>query len=200
MAEPSQTTRISHDPADPQEAELLDAVRALSVQVGGLQAELQSLRSQRRVLPASSIDGPAWEEGAPVQRESSMWMRSLDGPGPRAPAVPRVLLEVVFLVAVAVGAALANLEPVVIVVLMALAWTLVAVAEWAAAQTARHRAESSQAPLAGVAGGIFADDPSWFAPPIERSALEVPEDTLDGIEDTLGGNDAGPRLPPPASE
>lgn len=200
MAEPSETTQVSHDPADPQEAELLGAVRALSVQVEGLQAELQSLRSQRRALPTSGAGTLGWEDGTAVRRESTAWMRSLDGPGPRPPAVPRVLLEVVFLVAVATGAALANLEPAVIVVLMALAWLLVVAAEWAAAQADRRRAEASQAPLAGVVGGLFADDPSWFAPPIERTALEAPEDTLDGVEDTLGGEETGPRLPPPASE
>ncbi|MEX0850585.1 MAG: hypothetical protein WD015_03690 [Gaiellaceae bacterium] len=195
MADPSETTQVSHDPSDPQEAELLGAVRALSVQVGGIQAELHSLRSQRRPLPPSSADAPGWEDATPARRESSTWMRSLDGPGPRAPAVPRVLLEVVFLIAVAVGAALANLQPVVIVVVMALAWLLVVVAEWTAAQAARRRAEASHAPLAGVAGGIFVDDPSWFAPPGEHTGLKSPEDTLDGIEDTLGGEDTGTRLP-----
>ena len=118
MADPSETTQVSHDPSDPQEAELLGAVRALSVQVGGIQAELQSLRSQRHPLPPSSADAPGWEDGTPARRASSTWMRSLDGPGPRAPAVPRVLLEVVFLIAVAVGAALANLQPVVILSLI----------------------------------------------------------------------------------
>jgi len=200
VADTSEKTQVSHDTADPQEGELLGAVRALSVQVGGLQAELQSLRSQRRGLPASGADAPGWGDGGTqVRRESSAWMRSLDGPGPRAPAVPRVLLEVVFLVAVAVGAALANLRPVVIVVVMALAWVLVVAAEWAAAQAGMRRADASQAPLAAVAGGLFADDPSWFAPPIERAALEAPEDTLDGFDDTLGGEDTGPKLPP-ASE
>ena len=196
MADPSETTQVSHDPSEPKEAELLGAVRALSVQVGGIQAELQSLRSQRRPLPASSADTPGWEDGTPARRESSTWMRSLEGPGPRAPAIPRVLLEVVFLIAVAVGAALANLQPVVIVVVMALAWLLVVVAEWTAAQAARRHADASHAPLAGVAGGIFVDDPSWFAPPVERTALEPPEDTLDGFEDTLGGEQTGPKLPP----
>lgn len=197
MADPSETTQVSHDPADPREGELLGAVRALSVQVGGLQAELQSLRSQRRApLPDSSADAPGWANSTAVRRESSAWMRSLDGPGPRAPAVPRVLLEVVFLVTVAVGAALANLQPVVIVVVMVLAWILVVAAEWAAAQAGMRRAEASQAPLAGVAESLFADDPSWFAPPVERTALEAPQDTLDGFDDTLGGEDTGPKLPP----
>ncbi|MGH3133162.1 MAG: hypothetical protein ACRDNY_05390 [Gaiellaceae bacterium] len=204
MADPSETTQVSLDPADPLQAELLDVVRALSVQVGGLQAEVQSLRAQRRTLPLSDGDAPGWEESTPARRESSTWMRSLENPGRRTPAAPRLLLEILFLVAVAVGAALADLDAPVVVALMALAWGLVAVAEWFAAQTARHRAAAGQAPLAGI-GAVFAEDPSWFAPPVERPALEAIEDTgdgfdtEDGLEDTAGDEDTGPKLPPPSS-
>jgi hypothetical protein len=108
--------------------------------VGGLQAELQALRAQVRPLPEGP-DAPGWEESAPARRESSPWVHSLDRPGPRGPAVPRLLIEVVFLVAVALGAAIAELDPVVIVVLMACAWALVAVAEWIAARAAQRHAQ-----------------------------------------------------------
>ncbi len=174
--------------AEPDLEELLGAISALSAQVGDLQSEVQSLRAQSRgPLPPSGIDVPGWvPDGAPVARERSTWIRSLDGPVSRPPAVPRLLLEIVFLVAVAVAAAIAQLDPLVIVVLMAVAWGLVALAEWFAARAAKERAELALRPLTGM-GGVLADDPSWFKPPVERVPLEpVPaaeddEDTQDGL-------------------
>ena len=200
MADPTETTQVSRGSQDPETAELLGAVRALSAQVGGLQAELQALRAQSRALPAT-VDPPGWERSTPARREQSQWMRSLDGPGPRPPAVPRLLLEVVFLVAVAGAAVIAELDAVVIVALMTSAWALVAAAEWTAARAARRQAEVSAMPLAG-AGAVFADDPSWFVPPLERTLLEAPEDMQDASEDTQDGLEATSttRLPPPAAD
>jgi hypothetical protein len=199
VADPSETTQVSVEPKDPEEVELLGAVRALSAQVGGLQAELQALRAQSRAL-SESADAPTWDQSTPAQREKSAWMRSIDRPGPRPPAVPRFLLEIVFLVAVAGAAAIAELDPVVIILLMAGAWALVATAEWFAARAARRQAEISAMPLAG-AGAIFADDPSWFAPPLERQPVEAGNDELDVGENTEHGDDSAPsapRLPPRA--
>jgi hypothetical protein len=177
VADPSETTQVSPEAREPEASELLGAVRALSVQVGGLQAELQSLRAQVHPLPEAP-DAPGWDESAPARRESSPWVRSLDRPGPRGPAVPRLLIEVVFLVAVALGSAIAELDPVVIVLLMASAWALVAVAEWIAARAAQRHAHVLEAPLAG-AGGYFAEDPSWFGPPVERAVVEAGTDAED---------------------
>jgi hypothetical protein len=173
VADPSETTQAS-EAREAEVSELLGAVRALSVQVGGLQAELQTLRAQVRPLP-DTPDAPGWDEGATARRESSPWVRSLDRPGPRGPAVPRLLIEVAFLAAVALAAAIAELDPVVIVLLMAAAWVLVAAAEWLAARAARRHAHVRDAPLAG-AGTYFAEDPSWFGPPVERTVLEAGED------------------------
>jgi hypothetical protein len=174
MADPSETTQVSLEPREPEASELLGAVRALSVQVGGLEAELHALRAQVRPLP-DAPDAPGWDESVPAPRESSPWVRSLDRPGPRRPAVPRLLIEVVFLVAVALAAAIAELDPVVIVLLMAGAWALVAAAEWIAARAELRHAQVREAPLAG-AGGYFAEDPSWFGPPVERTAVEAAEE------------------------
>jgi hypothetical protein len=201
VADPSETTQVSVEPTDPEQVELLGAVRALSAQVGGLQAEVQALRASSRALPASA-DAPAWDQSTPARREKSAWMRTLDRPGPRPPAVPRFLLEIVFLVAVAGAAAIAELDPVVIILLMAGAWALVATAEWFAALAARRQAEVSAMPLAG-AGSIFADDPSWFAPPLERQPVGPAPDDLDLGEDTEHGDEAvssAPRLPPRSEE
>ena len=184
MADPSETTQVSAGPGDPQQAELLDAVRALSAQVGGLQAELRSLRAHSRSLP-SSLDAPGWGDGtAPARRESSQWLRTLQGPSQRGVAVPRLFLEIVFLVAVGIAVALAELDAVAIVLLMGGAWALVALAEWMAAQSAGRQAEVFEAPLAGA---VFSEDPSWFAPPGERTEVEVAE----------GTESRATKLPPP---
>jgi hypothetical protein len=201
VPDPSETTQVSAEPKDPETAELLDAVRALSAQVGGLQAELKALRAQSHALPVSA-DVPAWDRSTPAQRERSAWMRSLDRPGPRPPAVPRFLLEIVFLIAVAGAAAIAELDQVVIVVVMAVAWALVATAEWFATRAARHQSEMSAMPLAG-AGAVFADDPSWFAPPLERQPVEAGTGDSHVDEDTAHGEEtaqSASRLPPRAAD
>jgi len=187
MADPSETTQVSLEPHEPEASELLGAVRALSAQVGGLQAELHALRAQVRPLP-DVPDAPGWDESAPARRESSPWVRSLDRPGPRGPAVPRLVIEVAFLVAVALAAAIADLDPVVVVLLMAGAWALVALVEWIGARAARRHAQVSDAPLAR-AGAYFAEDPSWFGPPVERTAVEAGEDAA-----------ARTRLPAPSED
>lgn len=192
MADPAETTQVSLEPQAPEAAELLGAVRALSAQVGGLQAELQALREQSRTLPPAP-DAPTWDRSTQPRREKSPWLRSLDRPGPRPPAVPRFLLEVVFLIAVAGAAAIAELEPAVIVALMAAAWGLVAAIEWLSAQAAERYEAVSAVPLAG-AGNVFPDDPSWFAPPLERPLVESGE--RDAGEGTAHGDEAAPRLPP----
>ncbi len=185
-AEPSstsdETTRTVED------EELLDAVRALSEEVGGLHAELQALRSQSAALPLPA-DTPGWENRVPAVRlDSPAWVRSLDSPSLRGPAVPRLLLEILFLVSVAVVAAIARLDAPVIVAVMALAWGLVALTEWFAARRARQREELAYAALR--VGTVYAEDPSWFGPPLERAAL----DPVDEADDT------GARLPPPTSD
>jgi hypothetical protein len=183
VADPSETTQFSPGPTEPDRAELLAAIKALSAQVGGLQSEVQSLRAQSRAqLPPAAGDVAGWDR-APARRESSHWIRSLDGPVSRQPAVPRLLLEVLFLVVVAVAAVIAQLDALVIVGLMALSWGLVALAEWFAARAAREQAELALRPLAGM-GGVLADDPSWFRPPVERAVLEPVPAAADDDEDT----------------
>ena len=94
-----------------------------------------------------------------------------------------------FLVAVAVAAAIAELEAIEIVGVMAAAWLLVALAELVAARAARRRAEMVYAPLPGLTRG-YPTDPSWFAPSVERPVLGLTE----------VGEDTQPRLPPPSED
>jgi len=193
MADPSETTQVGSAPqmderaGDGSQAEVLGAIRELTTRVGDLQAEVQTLRAQTRALPPGGSETAGWDD-ARARPERVTWVRTLDAPVPRAPAVPRLLLEIVFLVGVAVAAAVAELDVTEIVAVMAVAWALVAVAEYAAARAARRRTEALYAPP-GLAPG-YPTDPSWFAPPVERTVLDVTED------------DGAPRakLPPPSDD
>lgn len=180
MAEPSETTVASRTPTS--ESELLGAVRALSEQVGELQAELQSLRSASRPLPPGQADAPGWEVDAPARRDASAWMRSVASPAAARPAVPRLLLEILFLVAVAVLAAVARLDTPLVVVVMAGAWALVALAEWATERSTRLGNEAAFGRYAGPGSG------SWAAPP-RAPTFEV-----------TAADEPTPKLPPPAAD
>jgi hypothetical protein len=172
MADPSETTLSSRASGEVEASELLGAVRALSEQVGGLQAELQALQSERRTLPPGVADAPGWEAGAPTRRDGSPWMRSVPSPAARRPPVPRLFLEV----------AVARLDTVLVIAIMGAAWVLVALAEWATDRAARQRNEAAFGRYAGAEG-------SWFA---------APPSAVPGIARADG--DSGAKLPPPVNE
>jgi hypothetical protein len=186
MADPSETTQVSREPAEQEHDELLGAVRALTAQVGSLQEDVSNLRHEARALPAADGDHPGWEDAAhqAAVRESPAWVRSVDTPGVRGIAVPWLVLEIVFLVAVAVLAAVAGLDAPVIAAVMVVAWLLVAVGEWAMARGAMREHAlvygAAEPPLPGVP-----DDPLWFDAGTDESALDVVEDRTTT------------RLPPP---
>lgn len=184
MAEPSETTHASGDHAETEREELVQAVHALSAQVAALQTELQSLREQGGGIQLRD-ERPGWDDRAPIPRDGSAWVRALDTPSARRLRVPWLALEIAFLVAVAVLAAVAGLDAPVIAAVMACAWALVAVAEWLTARAAR----TEQAILYGPASARVLEDTSWFAPPLDDSALDATE------VETSGGT--ATRLPPP---
>lgn len=168
----------------PDSADVLDAIHDLSARVGGIQAELNALRTQSRPLPEEGAETPGWDGRS--DRDTFAWVRDLEGPRSRASRIPWLLLEITFLAAVAVGLAVADVRWEVIVAVMAGAWVLVALAEWTAARAARRRAEAAYAPVS-VYGEAVASDPSWFAPPSERTVLDARDE------------DTGTRLPPPTA-
>ena len=185
MADPSETTQISRTPAGADDQELLAAIRDLASQVGALQSEMHALRGQGARLPEGEGERPGWDEARPAPRESGAWVRSLDSPTYRRLSVPWLALEIAFLVGVAVLAVVADLEGPFIVGVMALAWIVVALAEWAAARAARR----SHALMYGTfspAPPATPEDPSWLEPPSERTSLDV----TDGSAGTVV------RLPP----
>lgn len=129
----------------------------LGEQVEALQTELRQL----------SRSDPAVADAAP----SFAWVGSLDPPVRRRPTVPRFLLEACFLVAAAALAAAADLEPLVIVAVMAGAWVVVVLAELAAAAADRRRAERLLAPPPARAAPPSVDA-AWFSPPVEHTLLD----------------------------
>ena len=190
MADPSETTQVSRASVETDEQELLAAVRSLAVQVGSLQAEVHALRSQTSPLPTDA-ERPGWDEPSPALREGGAWVRSLDAPTYRRLSVPWLALELAFLVAVAVLAAVAGLDAPVIAALMVLAWLVVALAEWASARSARRQRDLAYGTFTPSApAAALPEDPSWLEPPAERTALDVAVDS----ESTMT------RLPPPADE
>jgi len=187
VADPSETTQISREPAREESEEVLGAVRSLASQVGGLQAELHALRQETRALPSDNGEQAGWDEGRPLVRESPSWVRSVDSPRSRRLSVPWLVLEILFLVGVATLAAVAGLDAPAIAGVMIVAWLLVAVAEWAAARgTTRERALVYG--TTAVQSGL-PDDPSWFDVAREDTALDLAPDER-----------VATRLPPPQPE
>ncbi len=87
--------------------------------------------------------------------------------------MPWLLLEILFLVAVAVLCAVAGLDAPVIAGVMVAAWLLVAVAEWLASRAERQR----QAFVYGVGAPIATsapEDRSWFASNGDDTLLDAP--------------------------
>ena len=171
MADPSETTQVSSEPSE--QAELVDAVQALSTQLTSLQDEVHALRVEARALPDGEADRHGWDEGAPaVVREGPAWVRSVDSPRAREIAVPWLLLEILFLVAVAVLCAVAGLDAPVIAGVMVAAWLLVAVGEWLQSRAERERYAlvygSDVPPIAAMA-----DDRSWFATNGDDTLLDL---------------------------
>jgi hypothetical protein len=185
VANPSETTQVSESPAEVEQRELLEAVRSLAAHVGTLQAEVHALRNAGGVLPLAQGDSHGWDERAVARQESPPWVRSLDTPGSRRASVPWLVLEIAFLAVVALVAALARLDPVAIVLVMAAAWALVAAAEWALAREAARREAALY--RSGLAAAVVRDDASWFAPPAPAEPVAVEPDT-------------GARLPPPLKD
>lgn len=186
MADPAETTQASGAPAGPEE--LLGAVRMLSEQVGSLRGEVEALRSQRRrgPLPSPDAEPPGW--GAAAPRSDLAWLRALERPASRRPVFPRLLLELVFLGAVALAAALAELTWEAVVAVMGGAWALVAAAEWLATR-AEPRLDDLPPELLLAAGSVVPEDPSWFEPPAGLAAA---------AEDGSGEKTA--KLPPVPGE
>ena len=165
------TEQTAH--GDEPEAELAQVVRDLSDRIEALQADVRRLGGPG--LPSAE---PGWssEDAPPSAAPSYAWVSSIGVRGRRRRGVPRLLLEVLFLAGAATAAALAELDAPVIAGVMAGAWALVALIEWAASRADRRRdAIPSLAPAARPEPPPA--DPSWFVPPVEHTLLEPAPDS-----------------------
>jgi hypothetical protein len=153
--------------------DLADVVRELSDRIEALQADVRRLGGPS--LPAAE---PGWndEPGDSPPSPSYAWLSSVGAPARRRPTVPRLLLEVLFLICVAAAAAIAKLDAAVIAGVMAASWILVALIEWAGSRADRQRdAIPTFVPPQPVEQR--AADPSWFVPPVEHTLLEPAPDS-----------------------
>ena len=159
--------------SEQQADDVAGALARLEEQVTQLHEEV------RRLDPgASSVD----DHVPPPTPGSYAWVGALDPPVRRRPQVPRLLLEGLFLAAVAAAAAIADLDPVAIGGVMVGAWVLVALIEWAASRADRR---PEQPVYVATPGAPAAADPAWFSPPVEHTLLE-----------SADGDTAVTRLPP----
>ena len=147
-------------------------VRELEAVADELRAELRSLRSER-AAPATSFDDEHW----PVEPRSNLspeWVGAVPPPRLRRFTVPRLVLEGAFLLLVALFAGLADLSAAWIVLVMAAAWTLVVLAEWAeAARRARWRLDEIAPPLEADAADTTGP---WDMPVVEATVVETAPD------------------------
>jgi hypothetical protein len=156
-----------------------DRVRELEEVADELRAELRTLRAER--APATPVAAPARpyprdDEHWPVDPEalSPDWVAAVPAPLVRPSALPRLVLEGVFLLLVALFAGLADLSVPWIVLVMVTAWALVVAGEWAsAAKRGRWRLDEV-APA--VAEGAAETTGPWDMPVVEATVVEEAPD------------------------
>jgi hypothetical protein len=164
------------DPARVEEAfaRFGERVRELESVAADLRAELRALRAER---PPPAAAAPYSDEEWPdTAGPPADWVGAIPPPIVRTLTVPRLALETVFLLGVALFAGLADLSPEWIVGLMAGAWLLVVLSEWtAAAKRARWRLEEIPPPLETPADDAGESTGPWSMPVVEATVVEEPD-------------------------
>jgi hypothetical protein len=179
MSKLPQTRDLPHadegyDPTRVEEAfaTFAERVRELESVAGELRDELRSLRAERI---APRLDDEHWPSD-PVAHPSPEWVAAVPPPFARGVTVPRLAVEAAFLLGVAALAGLADLSAAWIVLVMAVAWALVALAEWAAAaKRARWRLDEIAPPLGAAEGAAETTGP-WDMPVVEATVVEAGPD------------------------
>ena len=138
-----------------------------------LRAELHSLRAERAAPSRfEDEDWPVERRSAPAARRRPTGSPRCRRRSPDASTVPRLALEGAFLLLVALLAGLADLSAEWIVLVMAVAWALVALAEWAAAAKRSRWRLDEVAPPVVVPGPDAADSTGpWDMPVVESTAI-----------------------------
>ena len=148
-----------------------DRVRELEAVADELRAELKSLRAERAAPPPAPtrFDQEHWPV-EPGDYPSPDWVASVPPPLQRGFTVPRLALEGVFLVLVALFAGLAGLSTEWIVLVMLAAWALVVLSEWAAAaKRARWHLDEIPPPLEAAAADTTGP---WDMPIVQATVVE----------------------------
>lgn len=154
-------------------ATFADRVGELETVASELRAELRSLRAERAAPSFANEDWPLDAGVASGGRPSADWVASVPPPLARGLTVPRLAIEGAFLVVVAALAGLADLGAAWIVLVMAVAWGLVALAEWATAAKQSHWRLDEVAPALAVPGPDAPDSTGpWDMPVVEATAIE----------------------------
>lgn len=160
-----------------------EALAAYRRRLGELEAKLEVLDELREELrrlrspgPAPRVDEEGWPDEAPppLPPPEAAWVAAVPPPVLHPSPLPRLALEAGFLLLVAFLSALADLAPLAIAGVMAVAWILVALAEWSAA-AARHEPASS--PSAPALEDTQADGSAWDVPPVEPTVVVPPDDS-----------------------
>jgi hypothetical protein len=157
-----------------------DAVSHELRQLGEAVAELRGeLRRGLGALPRDEVAG--WDDDASLA--SHAWVSSLAPPRRPGVRVPRLPLELLFLAGAAALAGAADLRPVEIAGVMAVAWLIVALAEWAGSRGDRMRAQVYLSPVVAAEQPQQAvkADPTWFTPPVEHTLLASSDEQSTGV-------------------
>ena len=161
-----------YEPARVEEAfaAFADRVRELETVAAALHAELETLRVERAAPPP--FEDEAWPTAG--YAPSPDWVAAVPAPFARTPAVPRLVLEGGFLLLVGLLAGLADLAAAWIVLVMAAAWTLVALTEWTASvKRARWHLDEIAAPLDAADQAASETTGPWNVPIVEATVIEA---------------------------
>jgi hypothetical protein len=155
------------EPGQPNGGAIEGQLRELTRAVAELRGELR--RNTGSALPPEERAG--WDDEA--IRSTQAWVSALSPPRPGATRIPRLPFELAFLAGAAALAGYADLRPIEIAAVMAAAWIVVALAEWAGSRGDRLRAQIYLAPVTAPEQPAqpLPADPSWFTPPVEHTLL-----------------------------
>ena len=147
-----------------------DRVRELEAVAVELRAELKSMRAERSAPPPPvRFDDEHWP-AEPGAHPSPDWVAAVPPPVAHGFTVPRLALEALFLLLVALFAGLADLSTEWIVLVMVAAWTLVVLSEWAAAaKRARWHLDEIAPPLEAEAADTTGP---WDMPIVQATVVE----------------------------
>jgi hypothetical protein len=203
-------TENGYDAARVEEAfaSFAERVRELESLAGELRAELRSLRSERAgaARAARPFEDEIWpvEPGRANVGPAPTWISSVPAPVVRPLRIPGILLEGAFLLLVALFAGLADLSTTWIALVMAAAWALVAISEWAAAAKRRRwHLDEVAAPLDLPGEPVGESTGPWNLPVVEATAVELPEvseshTVVAPLPGPAGGGDSGETMESPA--